>query len=128
MAARRPDLFYAYVGTEQIVDMARNEEASYQTILDRSRTAGNASTVKTLDRIGAPPYQRALDWGAKQRAAEVADPAYGRTVGKIQRIVLFSPVYSLKDVSISWPEACFASPSFIHNGWPSTRTIWGQVV
>jgi pimeloyl-ACP methyl ester carboxylesterase len=98
MAARRPDLLYAYVGTEQIVDMARNEEVSYQTILDRSRTAGNASTVKTLERIGAPPYQRALDWGAKQRAAEVADPAYGRTAGQIQRMVLFSPVYSLKDV------------------------------
>jgi len=81
IAARRPDLFYAYVGTEQIVDMARNEELSYQTILNSSRTAGNASTVKTLERIGAPPYQRALDWGAKQKAAEVADPVSRRTSG-----------------------------------------------
>ena len=61
-----------HVGTEQIVDMARNEEVSYQTILNSSRTAGNASTVKTLERIGAPPYQRALDWGAKQKAADEA--------------------------------------------------------
>jgi pimeloyl-ACP methyl ester carboxylesterase len=98
MTARRPDLFYAYVGTEQIIDMARNEEVSYQTILARTRAAGNARTVKTLERIAAPPYQKAMDWGAKQRAAEVADPAYGRTAGQIQRMVLFSPSYSLKDI------------------------------
>lgn len=98
MAARRPDLFYAYVGTEQIVDMARNEQVSYQTILDRSRSAGNAKTVKTLERIGAPPYRKAMDWGAKQKAAEVADPAYGRMVGQMQRMALFSPSYSLKDI------------------------------
>ena len=98
MAARRPDLFYAYVGTEQIVDMARNEAVSYQTILERSRAAGNAGTVRKLERIGAPPYRRAMDWGTKENAAEVADPAYGRIAGQIQRMVLFSPSYSLKDI------------------------------
>ena len=98
MAARRPDLFHAYVGTEQIINMARNEEISYQTILDRSRAAGNAATVKKLERIGAPPYKRPMNWGAKQRAAEVADPAYGRIASQIRRMVLFSPSYSLKDI------------------------------
>jgi len=98
MAARRPDLFHAYVGTEQIIDMARNEEISYQVILDRARSAGNATTVKKLERIGAPPYKKPMDWGVKQRAAEVADPAYGRIAGRIRRMVLYSPSYSLKDI------------------------------
>ncbi len=98
MAARRPDLFHAYVGTEQIINMARNEEVSYQTILERTRAAGSARSVRTLERVGAPPYKKPMDWGAKQRAAEVADPAYGRTAGRIRRMVLFSPSYSLKDI------------------------------
>jgi pimeloyl-ACP methyl ester carboxylesterase len=98
MAARRPDLFHAYVGTEQIVDMARNEQSSYQIILERARSAGDAATVKKLERIGAPPYQKPMDWGVKQRAAEVADPEYGRIAGRIRRMVLFSPNYSLKDI------------------------------
>jgi pimeloyl-ACP methyl ester carboxylesterase len=98
MAARHPDLFHAYVGTEQIIDMARNEEISYQVILDRARSAGNGATIKKLERIGAPPYQKAMDWGVKQRAAEVADPDYGRIAGQIRRMVLYSPNYSLKDI------------------------------
>jgi len=98
MAARRPDLFYAYVGTEQIVDMARNEQTSYQIILERARIAGNAATVKKLERIGAPPYKKPMDWGVKQNAAEVADPDYGRIAARIRRMVLFSPSYSLKDI------------------------------
>jgi pimeloyl-ACP methyl ester carboxylesterase len=98
MAARRPDLFHAYVGTEQIIDMARNEEISYQTILERARSLGNATTVKRLERIGAPPYRKPMDWGVKQRAAEMADPAYGQVARRIRGMVLFSPSYSLKDI------------------------------
>lgn len=98
MAARRPDLFHAYVGTEQIVNMAENEAVSYQTILDRTRSRGDAKTVKKLERIGAPPYKKPMDWGVKQGAAESADPAYGRIAGRIRQMVLFSPSYSLKDI------------------------------
>ena len=44
MAARRPELFYAYVGTEQIIDMAVNEAVSYKIILERVRAQGNGSS------------------------------------------------------------------------------------
>jgi pimeloyl-ACP methyl ester carboxylesterase len=98
MAARRPDLFYAYVGTEQIVEMSRNEEVSYRTILHGARSAGNSKTVRALEGVGAPPYKSPRDWGVKQRAAEVADPSYGRITRRILWMVLFSPGYSLKDI------------------------------
>jgi pimeloyl-ACP methyl ester carboxylesterase len=39
LVKRRPDLFYAYVGTDQYVDMARNEALKYQMTLERLRAA-----------------------------------------------------------------------------------------
>ena len=79
MAARRPDLFHAYVGTEQIVDMAPNEEASYRLILERAREQHNDKAIKRLVRIGPPPYESAAHWGVKQRQAEVAEQPPIRT-------------------------------------------------
>jgi pimeloyl-ACP methyl ester carboxylesterase len=98
MAARRPDLFHAYVGTEQIVEMARNETVSYQMMLERVRAGGNRKAVRTLERIGQPPYGRLRDWGAKQQTAEIADPAYGRLAKGLMGRVVSSPHYSLKDI------------------------------
>ena len=98
MAARRPDLFHAYVGTEQIVDTARNETVSYRMMLERVRADGNRKAIGTLERIGEPPYGRLRDWGAKQRIAEIADPAYGRLAKGLLGLLLSSPAYSLKDI------------------------------
>src|SRR5262245_36550911 len=40
MARRRPDLFRAYVGMGQMVDMARNEAIVYARLLGKARAAG----------------------------------------------------------------------------------------
>ena len=98
MAARRPDLFHAYVGTEQIIDMTRNETISYQMMLDRVRANGNRKAINTLERIGEPPYEQLRDWGVKQQVAETADTAYGQLAKGMLGQLLFSPDYSLRDV------------------------------
>jgi pimeloyl-ACP methyl ester carboxylesterase len=98
LAARRPDLLHAYVGTEQIIDMARNESVSYGIILERVRALGDLKTTRALERIGPPPYANARTWGTKQYAAEAADPAYGNLAREAQGLVRYSPEYSLKDV------------------------------
>jgi pimeloyl-ACP methyl ester carboxylesterase len=58
LVQRRPDLFSAYVCTDQFVDMIRNEEESY-------RLAGEH---KALAKIGADPRKWDLKaWGVKMR-------------------------------------------------------------
>ena len=56
MAKARPDLFYAYVGTAQIVDMKANLAATYSTVLQDPRNANNAEAVKDLESLGPPPW------------------------------------------------------------------------
>jgi pimeloyl-ACP methyl ester carboxylesterase len=98
MAARRPDLFHAYVGTEQIIDMTPNEAESYRLILERVREQGNHKAVEKLERIGPPPYDRPRVWGVKQGQAEVADSAYGALAGQIGQFLFYSPAYRLRDL------------------------------
>lgn len=99
MAKRRPDLFGAYVGTEQVVTMARNEATSYQMMLARLRGAGDEQSVRMLECIGPPPYANARAWGAKQQQVGKVDAAYRRAARRtIPSMLLFSPTYSLKDL------------------------------
>jgi pimeloyl-ACP methyl ester carboxylesterase len=56
MVKRRPDLFAAYVGTGQVVNMRRNEEFNYARELAQARAAGNETALAALREIGPPPY------------------------------------------------------------------------
>jgi len=56
MIRRRPDLFSAYVGTGQVVDMRRTEEMKYTTLLERARDSGNRAALDELAAIGPPPH------------------------------------------------------------------------
>lgn len=99
MARRRPDLFAAYVGTEQVVTMARNEAKSYEMILARLRATANEKNIRALERIGPPPYANARAWGRKQQQVGKVDAAYRRAArGTIPSMLLLSPSYSVKDL------------------------------
>jgi pimeloyl-ACP methyl ester carboxylesterase len=99
MAARRPDLFHAYVATEQIIDMPRNEAVSYQLIGQKLAALRNRKALKRLEKLGPPPYAKLLDWGAKQSLAEKADPDYGRVLQRrIGSMLLYNPGYTLGDL------------------------------
>lgn len=54
MAKARPDQFYAYVGTAQVVNMKLN--SGYETVLALARAAGDEKAVAELDAIGSPPW------------------------------------------------------------------------
>lgn len=56
MVKRRPELFAAYVGTGQVVNMRRNEEFNYARQVAQAHTAGNAAALAALEEIGPPPY------------------------------------------------------------------------
>jgi len=55
-AQQRPDLFHAYVGTAQMVDVQETDRLIYDMVLDHSRQSGDAGFVKTLETQGPPPY------------------------------------------------------------------------
>ncbi|HET8842307.1 MAG TPA: alpha/beta hydrolase [Ktedonobacteraceae bacterium] len=107
MARHRPDLFQAYIGTGQIVDMLRNETVSYQTVSERARIQHNTRALKALTSIGAPPYQDVRTWLIKQRWGTSTDPESKASQGRFSRMLLFAPDYSLRDVYHAFSDVLF---------------------
>jgi pimeloyl-ACP methyl ester carboxylesterase len=62
MALKRPDLFYAYVGTGQVHQMRDDFVASYPRLLARARAMHNEKAVKDLETAGPPPYPGAAKY------------------------------------------------------------------
>ena len=56
LAAKRPDLLWAYVGIGQVADVVRGEKLSYQFTLGEAKRTGNQKAIRELERIGEPPY------------------------------------------------------------------------
>jgi pimeloyl-ACP methyl ester carboxylesterase len=56
MALKRPDLFYAYVGTAQMVDKPADEALGYRRVLDKARRLSHEAAIAELERAGPPPY------------------------------------------------------------------------
>jgi pimeloyl-ACP methyl ester carboxylesterase len=63
---QRPDLFAAYVGVGQLVNLRRNEEISYRWVLDEAERRRDTEALAELRRIGAPPYASQDDLGVQR--------------------------------------------------------------
>lgn len=62
VAAKRPDLLYAYVGMGQMIDFRENERASYKMVLSQARADHNLAAIKELESIAPyPPPTGPLD-------------------------------------------------------------------
>lgn len=101
MARRRPDLFHAYVGGGQVVDMTANEAVGYDGLVARLQARGEAKALSRLNQIGPPPYdQQQL---LKQRRILMGHPPASEK-GMIRRLLpalLFAPQAEINDV-IAW--------------------------
>ncbi|HTS59229.1 MAG TPA: alpha/beta hydrolase [Terriglobales bacterium] len=62
LAHTRPDLFYAYIGTAQIVNWQKGLSASYARVLEMARAAGNQQAITALITIGPPPWNSISKW------------------------------------------------------------------
>ena len=51
-----PDLYYAYIGSGQMVNTTEDDVMGYQLALDYETQRGHTATVETLRRNGPPPY------------------------------------------------------------------------
>ena len=55
-AQARPDLFHAYVGTSQMVDVLETDRLIYQVVMEHSIKTGDSQFAQTLEAQGEPPY------------------------------------------------------------------------
>ena len=104
MVKRRPNLFYAYVGTAQAVDTPRNNGLSYELALKKARASGNTKAIRALEGIGPPPFKDQKAWRVNARWCMneellARNAARGRdSEPSFLSRFLFAPNYSLKDV------------------------------
>ncbi len=113
-AARRPDLYSAYVGIGQMSRMAESERLSYDWTLAQAQKAGDRGAVATLRRIGPPPYTG--DWRAKfmterRLLGKFGGEYYGSgngAFGVVLETLIFSREYTVLD-RINFFRGIFAS-------------------
>jgi proline iminopeptidase len=57
MIKKRPDLFYAYVGTGQVVSWSQKMAVHYAYAMKRAEAEGNQDALRELREIGPPPHE-----------------------------------------------------------------------
>lgn len=100
MVRRRPDLFAAYVGTGQVVEMKGNESIGYARLLDRVTKAGRTRDIEKLKAIGAPPYASQDELFAERGVLD--DNPIPSERGLTMKLILtavFAPGYSLPEIA-----------------------------
>jgi pimeloyl-ACP methyl ester carboxylesterase len=93
---RRPDLFHAYVGVGQLVHRTRQEQISYDWVVDQARRAGDAEALAELATIH-PPYSTQAEFALQRRwlARYHGDVHAEERAREIWPAALFGPEYSL---------------------------------
>jgi proline iminopeptidase len=99
-----PELFYAYVGTGQVVNARENERTGYQHVLEEARRRGDEKAIKELQNIAPYPDPVTGILGPKQQVVRHWEFRYGFALyGKTSltremlRLAIVSPDYSLHD-------------------------------
>jgi len=69
MAKAHPELFYAYVGTSQVVNSVETQSESYKKLLALATSTDDKDALAVLEQVGSPPW---------------TDP---RSFGKVRRII-----------------------------------------
>ena len=121
--ARSPELYSCYVGIGQIANMAEGEALSYQWVLDEARRRHHRRALRSLERIGPPPYTG--DWRKKTMTERTYVARFGGEVrasrhgamGMVLRSVLVSSEYTLRD-----------RVNFFRGVLGSMRALWPQLL
>jgi proline iminopeptidase len=117
MIRARPELFAAYVGAGQVVDMGRGEQLSYFGTIDRLKSRGEAGKAKRLEAIGPPPYPTMNDLRVQRTLLISTMPkAEGRMFRQAFTGLLTAPDGRLMDVADAVRGVMF-----------SLRGLWAQI-
>lgn len=100
-AARiRPDLFFAYIGTDQNVGMVHGPEENYQRVLSRLDAHGMIEGARFLKQIGPDPklwthrdFTTFVQWTMRSDRS-----GYSRTMKLLKNAVWYAPGWTLRDI------------------------------
>lgn len=67
MAKAHPELFYAYLGTSQLVSFRENQAVGYAKLLTVARAADDKASLAVLEGVGAPPWTDPRSFGKVRR-------------------------------------------------------------
>jgi pimeloyl-ACP methyl ester carboxylesterase len=101
MIKLRPDLFSAYVGTGQIVELERDAQAAYPLLIERARALHNTVALKELQAVGPPPYPDSPKKWVWIRWANALDPQPPRQMQTIRAATEAAPGYLAEGVDFS---------------------------
>jgi len=97
MVKARPDLFYAYVGTGQMVSERDAEPLAYRSVLEKARARGDRQAIAALQKIGPPPYRTQSDLGVQRQWARAYEPA-ALSNFDLLKMILFDSAASPRDI------------------------------
>lgn len=100
IAKQRPDLFHAYVGTDQNTGMVRGMTKAHNLTIERLQAHGQRKGVRILERIGADPARwTAKDFETTARWRMKSDPeSYPRTMQLLKDAIWRAPDYGIADI------------------------------
>lgn len=104
MIQARPDLFAAYVGQGQVVDWAAQEQTSYDLILERARSSGDAAAVAQIRGIGRPPWPDVAPELVKSKYANAMTPGEAAALDPAVMALVRSPPAGASWVAQGLPE------------------------
>jgi pimeloyl-ACP methyl ester carboxylesterase len=97
MVKARSELFYAYVGTGQMVNAPEAEMITYRQVLGKARARGDRNAVKELEKIGPPPYVSQAAMGVQRKWGRAYEPGLQSNLSLIS-MVLFDSDASFRDL------------------------------
>jgi pimeloyl-ACP methyl ester carboxylesterase len=115
MAHARPDLFYAYVGSAQMVNWQEDLSAGYARVLGMARAANNQQAITALMAIGAPPWHSVAKWPVYRKWERIYQ---AKLVTSRPNPATISPEYASPDDQAHYAEA--DDFSFMH--------FWGETL
>lgn len=122
-AQKHPELYFAYIGIGQIVNMQRNELISYEWTLEQAKKENDEGDVKTLIEMGKPPYTG--NWYKKLMKQRLLLGKYGGELyrsskGAIPLVLMsliFTTEYTLQD-----------KVNFLRGGINSIHLLWEELM
>lgn len=120
--ARHPELFYAYVGIGQAVDLQTNEKVSYQFALDAAVKTDNRRALQQLTAIGPPPYPSYKEMLVERKW--VGRFGGGRRATSAEPI---SPLGSVGDVGSSSASSFVDALDWLHGPYFSLKHLWHEL-
>jgi pimeloyl-ACP methyl ester carboxylesterase len=98
MAKARPDLFYAFVGTGQVADPAKNYAVAYDELLKKAKALEEDRAIRELQEVGPPPYSDGRGYGVQRKWSNLFEGA-DLFISSMFGLAITGPGYTLRDIN-----------------------------